>query len=174
MKAISLWQPWAQAMAVGAKRVETRDWPCVAGGQLFRGWMAICASKRTNYPKEEGGGHLSETLIEILEQSPESVALFESAGLVKVDEKRENFFADWCFFPTGKIVAVGWMQQCHRTEDFNPTELEAMWGGYGPDRFAWQYTEMWRLNEPLPVRGLQKLFDVQLPSNWQHQATKVY
>lgn len=26
MKAISLWQPWASAIAVGAKRVETRSW----------------------------------------------------------------------------------------------------------------------------------------------------
>lgn len=31
MKAISLWQPWASLMAVGAKRYETRSW-----GTLYR------------------------------------------------------------------------------------------------------------------------------------------
>ena len=26
MKAISLWQPWASAVSVGSKRIETRHW----------------------------------------------------------------------------------------------------------------------------------------------------
>ena len=60
MKAISLWQPWASAIAVGAKRYETRGWPAVAGGQRFAGWLAIHASKREKYPKEEGGEPLAD------------------------------------------------------------------------------------------------------------------
>jgi hypothetical protein len=41
MKAISLYQPWATAMALGSKQIETR-------GRLthFRGQLAICAAKK--------------------------------------------------------------------------------------------------------------------------------
>lgn len=41
MKAISLWQPWAALMAVGAKKVETRHWPT-----RYRGLLAIHAARR--------------------------------------------------------------------------------------------------------------------------------
>lgn len=41
MKAISLWQPWASAIALGHKRVETRHW-----STAYRGPIAIHAAKR--------------------------------------------------------------------------------------------------------------------------------
>jgi hypothetical protein len=41
MKAISLWQPWATAMALGIKRNETRSWPTAV-----RGDIVICSAKR--------------------------------------------------------------------------------------------------------------------------------
>ena len=41
MKAISLWQPWASAIALGYKRIETRSWPT-----KHRGLIAIHAAKR--------------------------------------------------------------------------------------------------------------------------------
>lgn len=41
MKAITLWQPWATLIAIGAKRIETRNWraPASLNGQ----WIAIHA-----------------------------------------------------------------------------------------------------------------------------------
>jgi len=41
MKAISLWQPWASAIALGHKRIETRGW-----STRYRGPLAIHAAKR--------------------------------------------------------------------------------------------------------------------------------
>lgn len=41
MKAISLWQPWASAIALGCKRIETRHW-----APRYRGPIAIHAAKR--------------------------------------------------------------------------------------------------------------------------------
>ena len=49
MKAISLWQPWASMMQMGAKRNETRSW---ATGH--RGDLAICSSKRKPSREEVG------------------------------------------------------------------------------------------------------------------------
>jgi len=41
LKAISLWQPWASAIAFGLKRIETRSW-----STPYRGVIAIHAAKR--------------------------------------------------------------------------------------------------------------------------------
>src|SRR3546814_14671667 len=41
LKAISLWQPWASAIALGHKSIETRHWPT-----KYRGELAIHAAKR--------------------------------------------------------------------------------------------------------------------------------
>ena len=46
MKAISLWQPWASAIALGHKSIETRQWTT-----RHRGPLAIHAAKRFG-PKE--------------------------------------------------------------------------------------------------------------------------
>lgn len=40
MKLLSLWEPWATLMAIGAKRIETRSW-----STPYRGWLAIHASE---------------------------------------------------------------------------------------------------------------------------------
>ena len=40
IKAISLWQPWANLIAVGAKKYETRSWKT-----NYRGALLICASR---------------------------------------------------------------------------------------------------------------------------------
>lgn len=49
MKAISLWQPWASAMALGSKRIETRHW-----ATSYRGTLAIHAAKRFVQKEQEG------------------------------------------------------------------------------------------------------------------------
>lgn len=41
MRAISVWQPWASAIAVGVKQIETRHW-----ATRYRGPIAIHAAKR--------------------------------------------------------------------------------------------------------------------------------
>lgn len=42
IKAISIWEPWASLMALGAKKIETRSW-----GTRYRGPLLICAALRT-------------------------------------------------------------------------------------------------------------------------------
>lgn len=48
MKAISLWQPWASAIALGHKRIETRHWLT-----SYRGLIAIHAAKRWTADERE-------------------------------------------------------------------------------------------------------------------------
>jgi hypothetical protein len=46
--AISLWQPWATLVAIGAKRIETRGW-----SPWYRGALVIHASKRFAVPERD-------------------------------------------------------------------------------------------------------------------------
>lgn len=46
LKAISLWQPWASAMADGLKVNETRSWPT-----KYRGDLVICSAK--HFPRKK-------------------------------------------------------------------------------------------------------------------------
>lgn len=48
MKAISLWQPWASAIAMGLKRIETRNW-----ATRHRGPLAIHAAKRWDTKQQD-------------------------------------------------------------------------------------------------------------------------
>lgn len=171
MKAISLWQPWASAIAVGVKRYETRSWPAVSGGTLYSGWLAIHASKRTKKPKDEGGEPLVKTLEDLLQRDLGAAASFAVAYW-----KGDAFNGHVGDLPLGAVVAVGWLKACHYTIDprLAADAHERVWGNYGAGRFAWEFSEVWRLNTPLPVRGEQKLFNVDMPANWQDQSTKVF
>lgn len=121
MKAISLWQPWATAIALGLKRNETRDWPATSGGQRYRGWLAICAAKTQKDPIDKEP--LSIALQNILEDSPESALAFNV------------FFPTgiWQFerLPFGKVVAIVWLQQCVETEKAAPPIVEKIWATTG-------------------------------------------
>lgn len=48
MKALSLWQPWATAIAAGVKRIETRHW-----STSYRGPLAIHAAKHWDSEQRE-------------------------------------------------------------------------------------------------------------------------
>ncbi len=50
MKAITLWQPWATLVAIGAKRFETRSW-----STHYRGPLAIHAAKTSRDIKRYRG-----------------------------------------------------------------------------------------------------------------------
>lgn len=47
MKALPLWQPWAQLVVIGAKRVETRHWP--APNYVVGQRVAIHATKTKDH-----------------------------------------------------------------------------------------------------------------------------
>ena len=54
MKALSLWQPWASAIALGLKRVETRSW-----STRHRGPLAIHAAKKWGADERDWARHFA-------------------------------------------------------------------------------------------------------------------
>ena len=138
MKAISLWQPWATAIALGLKQIETR-------GRLlrYRGLIAIHAAQTRKH---------SDFLF-APDQRPAIREVFTAAGYVMIKQ-----------LPFGSVVAVAEVYDCRRSEDLLAEGLvspeEAVWGNYGPGRFGWLLRDVRRLETPIPWRGSQGFFSV--------------
>lgn len=144
MRILSLTQPWATLVAIGAKSFETRSW-----GTSYRGPLAIHAAKGLGPIGGKGGlryQFIEDPFYEVL----------TAAG----------YDASDCL-PLGAIVAVCDLAECyeirekglwaHHTIHSLPGEPERSFGDYSPGRFAWKLTQVQALTTPLPYRGAQGL-----------------
>lgn len=161
MKALSLWQPWASAVALGAKRVETRCW-----STRYRGPLLIHAAARIN--KNEliyydccwnWCGALDRTI-------------------------RSDRAPLWEALPFGAIVATCDLVDCRPVESFTLGEIETprvpdvadrpntagsktglynwterQMGDYSLGRFGWVLEDIRPLSVPIPARGGQRLWN---------------
>jgi len=132
MKTLSLWQPWATLIAIGAKRFETRSW-----STKHRGLLAIHAAK-----KWDG------LLKEYCEMEPFRSALHIDGQAVAL--------------PLGAIVAVVKLVDVHRVEGIRNSlrPYEKAFGNYADGRYAWQLELVKRFEKPIPMNGAQGLFEV--------------
>jgi len=138
MKAISLWQPWATLIAMGAKKIETRSWPT-----SYRGWIAIHAAKRK----------VKSELIELARDENYIAAL----GL-----KPSETYPVFNELPLGALVAVARLVDCKPVEQLQPSMAlggEYWLGNYSAGRFGWMLEDVIAL-ESIPYKGEQGLFTV--------------
>ena len=160
MKAISLWQPWASAIAVGAKRIETRHWPTA-----YRGPLAIHAAKRCIKSEMIGYGSSGAW-----------------CGALAPMGKRMGDNQDlWDLLPFGAIVAMCDLIDCRPTDSFMQAELdtagrpqgetddlcawtERMMGNFAPGRYGWVFDNVKTLPDLIPWKGAQRFFSVDLSS----------
>ena len=143
MKALSLWQPWASMIAVGAKRIETRSW-----ATPYRGPLAIQAAQKVLEDAE---------LAELVTRAPQAFSLLARvAGITGNGE-----------LPRAAVVAITTLEDVlpitgqTRPEDLvpgRPWEREV--GDYTPGRFAWILGRTYRLPEPRIFPGRRGLFEL--------------
>jgi len=131
-RAISLTQPWASLMAIGAKKVETRAWRT-----HFRGWVAIHAAQKFPPECEQLCWERSFALC-LAPTYPNSPRL-----------------------PLGQILAVTEIVDCQPTELYVPDELERDFGDYSPGRYAIITRGARRLKMPRAARGMLSLWRLQ-------------
>jgi hypothetical protein len=138
VKALSLTQPWASLVAIGAKHIETRSWPT-----SYRGQVAIHASK--SFPTD------CRDLCYLF-GCPEIAMALEASSLT---EKT---------LPLGAIVAVANLTGCDRITSTNPPqEPERTFGDYTPGRYAWRLDNIQPLRTPVPAKGALGLWEWPLP-----------
>ncbi len=156
MKAISLTQPWATLVAIGAKRIETRSW-----STRYRGPLAIHAAK--GFPV---------TCQDLIGQMPFSAAL--------LPRFRDGFKGVVTALPRGSVIALARLIDCRRivtreyihadagassayranSEMFPPAEEpELSFGDYTHGRFAWILDDVVALAEPIPAKGALGLWE---------------
>ena len=137
MKAITLTQPWATLVAMGAKQVEPRSW-----STAYRGQIAIHAAK--GYPKEAR---------ELCETEPFKSILLP-APLMGLPAPGD------CL---GMMLCVCDLWACKPVEKVRWTlsVTELAFGDYSDGRFAWGSRVTRVLDRPLPVRGALGLWEWQ-------------
>jgi hypothetical protein len=141
MKAISLWQPWATAIVLGLKTVETRGW-----STKYRGPIAIHAAKT------KAGREMNFSIDTWWEENLHAgdYKIFKAAG-----------YDTWQQLPFGAVVAVARLSDARRVEELSPGKIEARWGDYAPSRgrFCWELDNIIPLKIPIPARGRQRLWE---------------
>jgi len=131
IKAISVVQPWATLIAIGAKRIETRTW---ATG--WRGRLAIAAS-----------GTIPRASKELCAAEPFRSVLAD-AGVVT-----------WHDLPRGAIVALARIEQVIPTTRIAMDRLlagaghEGVFGDYSPGRYGWVLADVQRVRPVVPAKG---------------------
>lgn len=134
MTALTLWQPWATLVAIGAKSIETRSW-----GTNHRGHLAIHAAKKPVIDALSGVAMETKNLMS---------TLLGQAG--------------WHFgvLPLGSVVATCYLEDCVRAENIRDelTDQERAFGDYSDGRYAWKLRLIEIINPPIFARGSQGLW----------------
>ncbi len=152
MKAITVYQPWASLIAVGAKKYETRSW-----STNYRGPIAIHAGKKPFTNNEYTDGELYPFAYAL---NLPDIYSFDTLTLGAVIATAE-------LVDCHKIIArYGDNHPCIHYQPFNAymQEIpiignELLLGDWTPGRYAWELTNVKMLPEPIPVRGQQGLWE---------------
>ena len=141
MRALTLTQPWATLVAIGAKRIETRSWYTA-----YRGPLAIHAAK--GFPKWAREFSLG-------------TAVTEAVYIPAVVDLRGYVYPVACVLATCRLV------DCLPVESVGQRRLttqELSFGNYTPGRFAWILEDVKPLAEPIPAKGALSLWE------WKEQS----
>ena len=138
VRAITLHQPWAAAVALGWKQIETRHWPVRPGGLL-----AIHSAKKWDSSSREAARRL-ELLV----------------------EKEQGYFSLMADCPAnahGAIVAVCRLVSCVEMDDAlieATPALERAFGNWAPGRWAWGLKDVMPLEIPVQAVGRQSMWNL--------------
>lgn len=150
MKALSLRQPWATLVAIGAKRIETRSW-----GTNYRGPLAIHASKE--FPK---AARLKAT-------TPPFYEAYRLHGM-------RNLWPHHLGHPLGCIVATVELAYVFQIETHqipqrwtHQVQRECAFGDFSPGRYLWILKSVRPLASPIPAKGSLRLWE--WDQSWEDQ-----
>jgi hypothetical protein len=154
LRALTLTQPWATLVAIGAKEIETRSW-----GTSYRGALAIHAAAGLGPVGGLAG------LAALTDSEPFFEALRPHLSGYTAKERV-------CDLPRGCIVAVARLVDVVPTGSINfamnvvgidlpaRVEQERAFGDYTPGRHAWLLDRTLHILDPIPCRGHLGLWNV--------------
>jgi hypothetical protein len=163
VKALTLHQVWASAIATGAKSHETRSW--APPKSLIGERIAIHAGKSFG----PGGWTFIEQWMTDALNHEDHQRWMGAAGIARphtVVRPRQRDKVVWT--PIKLAIPQGVVLCTVRIAEVLPTkavrngiaDVDYELGDYGPNRFAWRLDELRRLPTPVPLRGAQGLFNL--------------
>jgi hypothetical protein len=126
MKALTLTQPWATLVAVGAKRIETRSWRT-----SYRGPLAIHAAK--GFPKWAREFTTDPDCYECF-RGPQASPAYPLGAVLAT-----------CNLVACTLISLPFEEQL--------SDRERALGDYSPGRFAWVLEDAKPLLKPVPAMG---------------------
>jgi activating signal cointegrator 1 len=153
MKALTLTQPWATLVAIGAKRIETRSW-----STSYRGPLAIHAAKgasKIGWPHINHICRHTEPFKSILNLDRHPAEALPLGAIVAVCELIDC----WPIVDDGEyqtVVDDGVLSFYHWHKVDEP---ELSFGNYSPGRYAWLLADIHALPEPIPAKGALSLWE---------------
>lgn len=157
MKALTLTQPWATLVAIGAKRIETRSWPtkyrgpvAIHAAKTFPGWAKDCAQNSEAFRRALGW---PEPVHPLTQEWINAIA----AGLLGL--------------PLGAVIATARIVNCLDT-DLIPrfvspfTEQERAFGDYSAGRYGFILGDVRMLPEPISAKGALGLWEWKPPAGF--------
>ena len=143
MKALTLTQPWATLVAIGAKKFETRSW-----NTNYRGPLAIHAALK--FPMKTRWLLASDPF------RSEFIKAGYHIGPLK----------NLSWLPLGAIVATCELVATISTgtiiefaSGLGLSDIEIAFGDYSPGRWAWRLDNVKKLPEPIPAKGALRLWE---------------
>lgn len=147
MKAISLWQPWATLIAIGAKRFETRSW--APPTNVIGTRIAICAAQKAVGP-------IWRTLDLATRRSI-------AQALQRADLDAPNPPYQWhpVNMPLGSVVCTALLWSAIKVQN-DSYPAPDLFGDYSRGRWVWELREVEAYPYLHLVTGRQKFFNVDL------------
>ena len=140
MNAITLYQPWATLVAIGAKKIETRSF-----STNYRGPLAIHASMEKKYIDMRSKYY-------ICDEEPFYSVLMELAVPDPLSLLR--------LMPRGAVIATCELQGCFKIEEgLLLKRQERLFGDYTPGRFRWMLENVKQLKHPISAKGALGLWE---------------
>lgn len=139
LKALTLHQPWAQLIAAGHKRIETRSWQTE-----YRGLLAIHAAQ-----PQPGETELFTTMAE------DGIDLH---GLTPFNVRHGAIIA------IATLADVVPIDDLLASDSGGRYTSELPYGDFTPGRYAWLLEDIQALSEPYPIAGHQGLWNVTIES----------
>lgn len=142
MKVLSLKQPWASLIGIGAKKWETRSWkPSIAMHYLLqKDGMLIHSSAK--FGKMEVG----LMTFPPFSQYREKIGSFPLGRII-------------CWVRVGRIIPTTQWLDDNRLSVYTVNAEEREFGNYESARWAWEITEVIKLENSIPARGALSLWD---------------
>ena len=151
MKALTLTQPWATLVAIGAKKYETRSW-----GTAYRGPIAIHSAK--NFPKKCRSLCIQQPFQSTLDNRDPMdlplgfiIAVAEVHDCIKMTSELPKLL--------GKQVRLTYFDG-YSMSDKHIDRMEFCFGDFSIGRVAWELSNVQQLAKPIPCKGALGLWTV--------------